>query len=103
MRCLCRQARVPGPASHSCRHRERPGGLSTVLTAWGKRSRTRRQRRGLRGHSRLAVAGFSVLLAASGVAFAAPAAQATASTVVALTFDNNTLSQYTLCYQQALQ
>jgi len=49
------------------------------------------------------VAGFAVLLAASGVAFAAPAAQATGSTAVALTFDNNTLSQYTLGYQQALQ
>ncbi len=61
-----------------------------MLSAWGERSRTRRPRRGLRGHSRLAVAGFAVLLAASGVAFAAPAAQATGSTAVALTFDNNT-------------
>ncbi len=74
-----------------------------MLSAWGERSRTRRPRRGLRGHSRLAVAGFAVLLAASGVAFAAPAAQAAGSTAVALTFDNNTLSQYTLGYQQALQ
>ena len=49
------------------------------------------------------MAGFAVLLAASGVAFAAPAAQATGSTVVSLSFDNNTLSQYTLGYQQALQ
>ena len=49
------------------------------------------------------MAGFAILLAASGVAFAAPAAQATGSTVVSLSFDNNTLSQYTLGYQQALQ
>jgi peptidoglycan/xylan/chitin deacetylase (PgdA/CDA1 family) len=49
------------------------------------------------------VAGFAVLLAAGGLAYAAPAAVATASTVVSLAFDNNTLSQYTLGYQQALQ
>jgi peptidoglycan/xylan/chitin deacetylase (PgdA/CDA1 family) len=49
------------------------------------------------------MAGFTVVLAASGVVFAAPAAVATTSTVVSLAFDNNTLSQYTLGYQQALQ
>jgi peptidoglycan/xylan/chitin deacetylase (PgdA/CDA1 family) len=46
---------------------------------------------------------FSVLIAISGVALAAPAAQAAASTLVALTFDNDTNSQYSLGYQQALQ
>ena len=46
------------------------------------------------------MAGFAILLAASGVAFAAPAAQATGSTVVSLSFDNNTLSQYTLGYSK---
>jgi peptidoglycan/xylan/chitin deacetylase (PgdA/CDA1 family) len=60
-------------------------------------------RRGHRGHHRLAMVGFSVLLAASGVALAAPAAVAATSTVVSLTFDNDTVSQYTLGYQQALQ
>jgi len=60
-------------------------------------------RRGHRGHHRLAMAGFSVLLAASGLALAAPAAVAATSTVVSLAFDNNTLSQYALGYQQALQ
>ncbi|HEV3069416.1 MAG TPA: chitobiase/beta-hexosaminidase C-terminal domain-containing protein [Streptosporangiaceae bacterium] len=49
------------------------------------------------------MAGFAVSLAASGLVFAAPAAVATSSTVVSLAFDNNTLSQYALGYQQALQ
>ena len=49
------------------------------------------------------MAGFSAVLAASGLVFAAPAAVAATSTVVSLAFDNNTLSQYTLGYQQALQ
>ena len=44
------------------------------------------------------MAGFSVLLAAGGVALAAPTAMSATSTMVALTFDNDTNSQYTLGY-----
>jgi peptidoglycan/xylan/chitin deacetylase (PgdA/CDA1 family) len=69
----------------------------------GLYDRIRCLRRGHRGHHRLAMVGFSVVLAASGVALAAPAAVAATSTVVSLTFDNDTVSQYTLGYQQALQ
>lgn len=59
--------------------------------------------RWLRAH-RLALAGLAAAIATSGLA-AVPATTAAAAsgTVVALTFDNNTLSQYTLGYQQALQ
>jgi peptidoglycan/xylan/chitin deacetylase (PgdA/CDA1 family) len=46
---------------------------------------------------------FSVLIAASGALVAIPPAAAATGTTVALNFDNNTLSQYTLGYQQALQ
>jgi peptidoglycan/xylan/chitin deacetylase (PgdA/CDA1 family) len=52
----------------------------------------------------MAKVAFSVLLAVSGAAVAAaPAAVAATATTVSLAFDNNTLSQYTLGYQQALQ
>jgi peptidoglycan/xylan/chitin deacetylase (PgdA/CDA1 family) len=51
----------------------------------------------------MATAAFCVVLVASGIASAAPAAMAATPTMVSLTFDNNTLSQYTLGYQQALQ
>jgi peptidoglycan/xylan/chitin deacetylase (PgdA/CDA1 family) len=44
-----------------------------------------------------------LLIVAATVAGLAPAAQAATTTVVSLTFDNNTISQYTLAYQQALQ
>src|SRR6516165_6087476 len=57
----------------------------------------------LRGHHRLITVGLSAALAASGLALAAPAAAAATSTLVALTFDNATSSQFTLGYQQALQ
>ena len=46
---------------------------------------------------------FSVLLAATGVALIAPAASAATLTAVSLSFDNNTVSEYTLGYQNALQ
>jgi peptidoglycan/xylan/chitin deacetylase (PgdA/CDA1 family) len=46
---------------------------------------------------------FSVLIAASGALVAIPPAAAATGTTVTLNFDNNTLSQYTLGYQQALQ
>jgi peptidoglycan/xylan/chitin deacetylase (PgdA/CDA1 family) len=62
----------------------------------------RRVRRGLRGQRRLVTVGLSAALAVSGFALAAPAAAAATSTMVALTFDNNTSSQFTLGYQQAL-
>jgi peptidoglycan/xylan/chitin deacetylase (PgdA/CDA1 family) len=74
--------------------------LFTGLVSHGIAPRVRRR---LQGHNRLVMAGFSVVLAAGGLAIAMPAAQAATSTTVSLTFDNNTLSQYTLGYQQALQ
>jgi len=77
--------------------------MSALLTGSAPQTLVPQPRRGLRRHGRLALAGFSIVLAASGVVFAAPAAVATTSTVVSLAFDNNTLSQYTLGYQQALQ
>jgi peptidoglycan/xylan/chitin deacetylase (PgdA/CDA1 family) len=46
---------------------------------------------------------FSVVLAAGAATLAATPAPAATGTAVALNFDNNTLSQYTLGYQQALQ
>ncbi len=63
----------------------------------------RRAGRWLRGH-RITLAGLCAVIAASGMA-AVPGSPAVAAggTVVALTFDNNTLSQYTLGFQQALQ
>ena len=42
-------------------------------------------------------------MAVSGLALAAPSATAATTTLVALTFDNNTSGQFTLGYQQALQ
>jgi peptidoglycan/xylan/chitin deacetylase (PgdA/CDA1 family) len=90
---------VPSPG-------ERAGeGLSTLLTGFGHQGRTWRPRRGPRGRGRLALAAFSVVLAISGLALAAPApaAVAAAPTLVALTFDNDTNSQYSLGYLQALQ
>ena len=61
-------------------------------------------RRGQHRHTRLAATGLSVLLAAGVTAVAVPAAMAAATqTVVSLTFDNDTISSYTLGYQQALQ
>jgi peptidoglycan/xylan/chitin deacetylase (PgdA/CDA1 family) len=59
--------------------------------------------RWLRGHGRLALTGLSVLVAASGIVVPALPATAATGTTVALTFDNNTLSQYALGFQQALQ
>ena len=57
-------------------------------------------------HARRAAA-FCAALAAAAAGFAAaapaPAAVAATGTTVSLTFDNNTLSQYALGYQQALQ
>jgi peptidoglycan/xylan/chitin deacetylase (PgdA/CDA1 family) len=50
------------------------------------------------------MAAFSAaLLAVAGIAVTAPAARSATSTVVSLAFDNDTYSQYTLGYQQALQ
>jgi peptidoglycan/xylan/chitin deacetylase (PgdA/CDA1 family) len=60
-------------------------------------------RRSYPGRSRFAKVAFSVLLAASGIALVAPAAQSATPTLVSLTFDNGAISQYTLGYQQALQ
>jgi peptidoglycan/xylan/chitin deacetylase (PgdA/CDA1 family) len=57
----------------------------------------------LQRHARGAATFFAVLAAGAWVAAIAPTATATTSTTVSLTFDNNTLSQYTLGYQQALQ
>jgi peptidoglycan/xylan/chitin deacetylase (PgdA/CDA1 family) len=62
----------------------------------------RRPRRGHRGR-RVATVVFSVCGALAGLAVAVPPAAAATPTLVALTFDNNTMSQYTLGYQQALQ
>ena len=61
-------------------------------------------RRGLRKRTRLAAGGFAVLVAAGLSSVAVPAAVSAATpTLVSLTFDNNTISAYTLGYQQALQ
>src|SRR5258706_5103034 len=73
--------------------------------AWSEhRSLAVRQVRSwLRGHRRQALTGFSVLIAAGGIVVPAVPAAAVSGTTVTLTFDNNTLSQYALGYQQALQ
>ena len=65
----------------------------------------RRPRHGRgRPWGRVAAAAFSVITAAGLTAVAVPAAAPAASqTVVSLAFDNGTISQYTLGYQQALQ
>jgi peptidoglycan/xylan/chitin deacetylase (PgdA/CDA1 family) len=73
-----------------------------VFNGFTDRAFPRRARRGLWGH-RMVTVGVSATLAVSGLALAAPAATAATSTLVALTFDNNTSSQFTLGYQQALQ
>jgi peptidoglycan/xylan/chitin deacetylase (PgdA/CDA1 family) len=57
----------------------------------------------LQRHARGAVTFFAVLAAGAWVAVIAPTATAATSTIVSLTFDNDTYSQYTLGYQQALQ
>jgi peptidoglycan/xylan/chitin deacetylase (PgdA/CDA1 family) len=57
----------------------------------------------LHRHARRTAALFAALAAVAGFAAAAPAAGAATGTTVSLTFDNNTLSQYALGYQQALQ
>jgi peptidoglycan/xylan/chitin deacetylase (PgdA/CDA1 family) len=89
---------VPSPGGNGV------GGVGTLMrTRSEPYGLVRRLGRRYRGHHRLAMAGFSVLLAASGVALTAPAAVATTSTLVSLSFDNDTISQYTLGYQQALQ
>src|SRR5438046_7354748 len=63
-----------------------------------------RPRRGQRKRTRLAAGGFAVIVAAGVTTVAAPAAVSAATpTMVSLTFDNNTISSYTLGYQQALQ
>lgn len=69
----------------------------------GRHSPLRWIRSELCGRRRTTAAVISVFFAASGLALTAPAAVAAASTVVSLTFDNGTLSQYALGYQQALQ
>ena len=51
----------------------------------------------------MATVAFSVLIAVGGLGLAASHAAAATSTLVSLTFDNGTNSQYTLGYQQALQ
>src|SRR5437763_4539183 len=62
------------------------------------------RRRGQVRRTRLPAAAFSVLVAAGAGAVAAGAAVSGGTqTVVSLTFDNDTLSQYTLGFQQALQ
>jgi peptidoglycan/xylan/chitin deacetylase (PgdA/CDA1 family) len=62
-----------------------------------------RNGRALRRWRRLGGVVFSLLLVGGVAAVAAPVAVSATSTVVSLTFDNNTLSQYTLGFQQALQ
>jgi peptidoglycan/xylan/chitin deacetylase (PgdA/CDA1 family) len=60
-------------------------------------------RRFPRRYARRAAAFFAAFAAVVGFASLAPAATAATGTTVSLAFDNNTLSQYTLGYQQALQ
>jgi peptidoglycan/xylan/chitin deacetylase (PgdA/CDA1 family) len=74
-----------------------------VRTASGRRGPVRWVPGWLRKRRRTAAAVIAVAFAASGVALAAPAAVAATPTMVSLTFDNDTLSQYALGYQQALQ
>ena len=68
-------------------------------SAWTRNRVIRRHSRGIRG----AVALLAVLAAGAWCVVATPAAIAATGTTVSLTFDNNTLSQYTLGFQQALQ
>ena len=68
-------------------------------SAWTRNRVIRRHSRGIRG----AVALLAVLAAGAWGLVATPAAVAATGTTVSLTFDNNTLSQYTLGFQQALQ
>ena len=70
---------------------------------FGHRAGRRQARRGHRRSHRLAAAAATIVMAVSGLALAAPSATAATTTLVALTFDNNTSSQFTLGYQQALQ
>jgi peptidoglycan/xylan/chitin deacetylase (PgdA/CDA1 family) len=56
-----------------------------------------------RRHARSAAALFAALAVVAGFAATSPAAQAAGGTIVSLNFDNNTTSQYTLGWQQALQ
>jgi peptidoglycan/xylan/chitin deacetylase (PgdA/CDA1 family) len=80
-------------------------GALAALSALGYRSRERRARTGGRSLRLAWLAGLAGLcgLAASLLAGIPSASAATAATVVSLTFDNDTLSSYTLGYQQALQ
>src|SRR5712691_12029204 len=57
----------------------------------------------LRRHARGAAAFLAAVAVIVGMAAIAPAARSATGTIVSLAFDNNTLSQYTLGYQQALQ
>jgi peptidoglycan/xylan/chitin deacetylase (PgdA/CDA1 family) len=67
-------------------------------------NRLRHGTRGQRKRTRLTAWGSALVLAAGLTAVAAPvAASAATQTAVSLTFDNGTISQYTLGYQQALQ
>ena len=68
-------------------------------SAWTRNRVIRRHSRGIHG----AVALLAVLAAGAWCVVATPAAIAATGTTVSLTFDNNTLSQYTLGFQQALQ
>jgi peptidoglycan/xylan/chitin deacetylase (PgdA/CDA1 family) len=56
-----------------------------------------------RRHARRLAALFAALAAVAGSVAMAPAAQSATGTIVSLTFDNGTISQYTLGWQQALQ
>lgn len=60
-------------------------------------------RRVPRRYARRAVAFLAALVAVAGFVSFTPAARAATGTIVSLGFDNNTLSQYTLGFQQALQ
>jgi peptidoglycan/xylan/chitin deacetylase (PgdA/CDA1 family) len=55
-----------------------------------------------RGRRLLGYVGACAALVLGALGLSAPPAHAAVSTVVSLTFDNNTISQYTLAYQQAL-
>ena len=77
--------------------------MSKLRTGFGPHGPARSPGRSRSGSYRLAKLAFSILLAGSGVALAAPPALSATTTTVALTFDNGANSQYTLGYQQALQ
>jgi peptidoglycan/xylan/chitin deacetylase (PgdA/CDA1 family) len=72
-------------------------------TGSGKFNRGYRLRDRYSRLSRLASALFALLVAATGALAGTARASAAATTVVSLTFDNDTISSYTLGYQQALQ